>query len=51
MWDIPARFIQLTDDWQFERDKIGVDKVGQYFIAKAKEKGWHVEVQKQDKLQ
>ena len=26
MWDIPARFIQLTDDWQFERDKIGVDK-------------------------
>ena len=28
--------------------KIGVDKVGQYFINKAKQKGWHVEVQKQE---
>lgn len=27
--------------------KEGVDRVGEYFIAKAKEKGWNIEVQEQ----
>jgi len=26
LWDIPERFINLTDDWHFNREAIGVDE-------------------------